>query len=45
VWFIPVIPALKRLRQDDWEFKANLSYIGRPVPNKPKKTIKNLNDG
>jgi hypothetical protein len=25
-----VIPALRRLRQEDWEFKANLAYIGRP---------------
>jgi hypothetical protein len=26
---IPVIPALKRLRQEDQEFEARLGYIGR----------------
>jgi hypothetical protein len=26
-WYTPVIPVLGRLRQDDCEFKASLSYI------------------
>jgi hypothetical protein len=28
--YTPVIPALKRLKQEDLEFKANLGYIVRP---------------
>jgi hypothetical protein len=27
---MPVIPVLRRLRQEDQEFKANLNYISRP---------------
>jgi predicted glycosyl hydrolase (DUF1957 family) len=23
-WYIPIIPAFRRLRQEDWEFEASL---------------------
>jgi hypothetical protein len=29
-WYIPVIPALRRLRQENYKFKASLCYIERP---------------
>jgi hypothetical protein len=29
-WCIPVIPALRKLRLEDGEFKANLNFIVRP---------------
>jgi hypothetical protein len=29
-WGTPAIPTLRRLRQEDHEFKANLGYISRP---------------
>jgi hypothetical protein len=28
-WYTPVIPVLERLRQEDGDFKAILSYIRR----------------
>jgi hypothetical protein len=31
-WYIPVIPALKRLRQGDCKFEARLGYIRRFSP-------------
>jgi hypothetical protein len=36
-WYIPVIPALRRLKQKDLKFKASLGYIVRPVSKKKKK--------
>jgi hypothetical protein len=26
-WYIPVIPALRRLRKEDYKFEASLGYI------------------
>jgi hypothetical protein len=34
---MPVIPALRRLRQGDLEFKANLGYIVRQRVSKKKR--------
>jgi hypothetical protein len=31
-----VIPALGRLRQEDWEFKTTLAYIARPCLKRKK---------
>jgi hypothetical protein len=38
----PVIPAIKRLRQEDLKFKANLSYIGRPCLKKKNTSFPHL---
>jgi hypothetical protein len=35
-WCIPVIPALKRWKQKDQEFKASMSYMARPCLKKTK---------
>jgi hypothetical protein len=35
-WYTPVIPKLRRLRQEDSEFKASLGYI-RSLKKKKKK--------
>jgi hypothetical protein len=34
--FMPLIPALGRLRQENGEFKASLSYKVRPCLKKPR---------
>jgi hypothetical protein len=29
-WYLPVIPALRGLRQEEWELQASRGYIVRP---------------
>jgi hypothetical protein len=41
LWYMPVIPALWRLRQEDCEFEDSLGYIVRPCL-KIKKKIQNM---
>lgn len=36
---MPVIPALKRLRQKNLKFETNLRYLVRPLDEKPNKNI------
>jgi hypothetical protein len=36
-WYTPVIPALRRMRQEDYQLKASLGYIDRPCLNHPPK--------
>jgi hypothetical protein len=39
---MPVIPALRRLRQEDREFDASLGYIATPCLIKERPKISNL---
>lgn len=36
---MPVIPALKRLRQKNLKFETNLRYLVRPLDEKPNQNI------
>jgi hypothetical protein len=42
LWYTPVVPALRRLRQENCEFQASLDYIVKPClkKNKTNKTKK-----
>jgi hypothetical protein len=37
-WYISVIPAFLRLRQEDHNFETNLGYIARPCLKKQNKS-------
>jgi hypothetical protein len=37
--YIPVIPAPRRLRQEDQEFKASVGYVARPCLKQTKQTL------
>jgi hypothetical protein len=37
-WYTPVIPVLRRLRQENYEFHSSMGYIVRPYLNKKNKT-------
>jgi hypothetical protein len=38
-WYMPIIPALRRLRDSNFVFNAKLGYIARPCLKKSKKKI------
>jgi hypothetical protein len=35
-WLTPIIPVLRRLRQEDCDFEPSLGYIARPYFKKPR---------
>jgi hypothetical protein len=37
VWYTPVIPALRRLRQEDHKFEVRVSYIAGPCKRKERR--------
>jgi hypothetical protein len=37
LWYTSVIPALQKLRQEDYKFKASVDYIMKPGLKKKKK--------
>jgi hypothetical protein len=39
-WYIPVIPALRRLKQEECGFQASLDFIMKPCLKKIKKKKK-----
>jgi hypothetical protein len=41
-WCVAVVPALRRLRQEDHHFKASLDHRVRPCLIKPKYTMINF---
>jgi hypothetical protein len=38
-WYMPVIPALRRLKPKDLEFETTLGYIARPCPKSLKSCV------
>jgi hypothetical protein len=38
----PIIPRLRKLRQEDKEFQANLDYIGRPCFKNTQNRVQNI---
>lgn len=38
-WHTPAIPALERLKQEDWEFESKLSYIVSLSPSGPHEIL------
>jgi hypothetical protein len=41
-WLTPIIPTLRRLKQEDLEFKVSLAYIGRPCLKKKERIFLTL---
>jgi hypothetical protein len=41
-WYIPIIPAFRRLKQEDLEFMGSWGYIARLCLKKPKIKISKL---